>query len=378
MPHLSISSSERSRSTLHPGVIILGAIVGFLVIDHFAFDKLMPWQRLSRVVSRKHIVSHGIVDDERSLIETVAGDSIAIGASRIMFALNAAAIAQLRDNGYPFSVLAHPGLTPYTMRALAADIVSAKPSLVVFGLSELDTHSGLRLQPSTAGKPRHAFFDLLFNSSPGFIVEHRTKFLRLALAATLNSYRLRILIDYILPKPLTSFHRGKRFPLPYSQRLMASQKESIHGSIWEIQWTSLMETVEELEERFPGRLPIRQRPYFKLVRTLSRGEHVKLAKALIRNTIEHLHNAGVPIAIIELPIYPIGRKLYDPELRTEFLHFALELVDSFGVRFVPLEAQAEFNDGDFTDMTHVNPKGAKKIVTTVLQVAQEMLPPGSG
>jgi hypothetical protein len=98
-----------------------------------------------------------------------------------------------------------------------------------------------------------------------------------------------------------------------------------------------------------------------MVSEIRRGRHVEVQTALLRHTVETLHDAGVVVIVVEAPLAPVSRKLYDTALGGDFSRFVQGLVDDFGVRFVPLSSMPRFRDGDFLDLMHVNERGRKKL-----------------
>ncbi len=366
----SSTSNSESLTWLTPAArILIGIALGFLLLDRLV-GVFTPWEWLSARVPRAELIPAGVIRDEVALRRSRPGNTIVIGASRVQPAFYPKNSQIIKKSKTRFTVLAHPGLGAYSMQALAPRIVDAEPGLVIFGLSELDTHSALRLEPCVAGEPSHAFASVLFSSPLHFLAEQRNALLRLGLAAGVHTYRHRLITERLLFSRGLRFKRDQRLrPRAYLRQLRASDRGELRGPHYEVAAADLHEIVQDLTERFPGRYRLTNRPYFRLVRNLSDGDNAVIKTALVRAAIQHVAESDVPVAIVELPIYALGRRLYDPRLRREFHRVVGSMVDQYGLRFVPLEEQPTYEDGDFIDMTHTNHKGGLKLLRVFIDVA---------
>ena len=351
--------------------IALGVVVLFLMLDRILFGALMPWGWLSTRVPRRDLVPAGVVADELTLQDSRAGDDVVIGASRIGLGFHPERLPEADTAGHRFSIFAHPGMLAIEMRSVVSAVVRRSPRLVVLGLSELDSNGYMRLQPCVAGSLSSALFDILSIGPARFLFEHRQSLLRLGLASVANVYQFRRVIRSAGLDRSTHFDLAKRLPNPSSLGAVAAFRRSmIRGPFFALPGREYRDILARLRKRFPGRMPVKERPYFHLVRSVTKGDHAVLQQGLLSASVEDLVAAGIPVVIVELPIYPLSVRLYDPEIRVEFHRWVDEMRELYGVRFVPLEQQPDYEDPDFVDMTHLNRRGAAKLTRVIVDAVR--------
>jgi hypothetical protein len=73
--------------------------------------------------------------------------------------------------------------------------------------------------------------------------------------------------------------------------------------------------------------------------------------------------------VIELPLHPGSRGLYDPTIRSEFRAFIARVAREDGFGFVGLDAQPTYRDEVWKDLTHLNPVGAQILTREIVSAA---------
>ena len=199
-----------------------------------------------------------------------------------------------------------------------------------------------------------------------FAWEERTDLYRLTLTAFLNSYRYRdvlgrAFLDDARRFDLSRFQgggtRGPRAAITGDPPLEVSD-ETVEDVLESVQFVT--------GDRF-------WRPMIGGIRSITRGPHAQVQMGLLARGAEIVHAAGVPLIIVEGPLYPRSAQFYDTTIREEFLEFVHSLVRRFGVRFVSLEDSGPFGEEDFGDFTHLNGPGALKLTRAMRMAVRRAL-----
>ncbi len=122
----------------------------------------------------------------------------------------------------------------------------------------------------------------------------------------------------------------------------------------------------------PARERLRHMQINSLI-NLRGGAGLELQQTFARDTIQRFTRAGSRVVILELPVYPAARRLYDPKMRVSFLDFAAQMERDFGVRLIPLEQQPDYRGYDFADFMHVGKRGAYRATPFIEKIILEEL-----
>jgi hypothetical protein len=109
------------------------------------------------------------------------------------------------------------------------------------------------------------------------------------------------------------------------------------------------------------------------LRSITRGDHAEIQMTLARRAVGRLRAAGAGVIIVEGPLSPMAAEYYDPTIRDDFVAFARSLALEPGVRFVPLKVSATYPEEEFTDFSHLNEAGARKLTAVILRAVREVL-----
>ena len=119
----------------------------------------------------------------------------------------------------------------------------------------------------------------------------------------------------------------------------------------------------EVVAAFPRPIPPGE---FEQLRSIRGGDHVALHRAMLDTTIAALRADGVNVWIVEGPLNPLADQLVDPNARRAFRDYATRLAESDGVFFLALADLPALGVDEFVDLTHLNPRGAKRFSRAVL------------
>ena len=370
--------STSSSSAGSPPLAALMALFVGLLIDATAFNVPAFWRNVSVPENLYNLLELGVVRDRRELLDadewvhSKPGESerpvFVVGSSRVEHGFKVDAVPKLGLSRERLVKLAHPQFFPFEMRAAAERIASYQPAVVVLALSELETHSPIDLQPGASFGDVRAVIDLVRAMGPGFAFEHRKPLTRIALMSWFDTYHYRGVLEKAGLGNFRSFRSARR-PLEAFLSSVGSNEE-VEDSGDE---ASIADIVAELDRDFPGPGSIADRLQFATIRSIALGEHAQANLALTRRTVEILIRAGSRVVLVEPPIYPRARALYDAGAREEFVRFARTLSEHESVTFVSLDQNSEYALQDFNDLTHLNRQGANTFTLALLEVIADEL-----
>lgn len=365
------SEAGPARSRLPIAALLSVALL--LISDHLVLGPGGPWPFITAQVPLGDGVSKGVARDrvqlqmsrarpaeEKSVF--VVGTSRARAGFQRRFAMEVA-------SSLSFFGLTHAMLDPFVTLSLAPEIVEAGADVVVLYLSDFDTHRPLRIDPIPAKSSNspHALVEVFANAGPAFAFENRTLLYRITVSSWLHSYRFR---DLLAQTPLSAL---RAFPLP--RRLVERSQPTARGpAVLESPFANSLSEVERA--RFVARLPtelkrhaVRQLPFLT---EIQKGEHSRIGMGIVRRTVTVFRDSGVEVLIVECPLHESRGWLRDAGTRPEFLSLGRSLAEQEGVHFLPLEALPNFQSGDFSDLLHLNQKGANRLTAALVTALEEI------
>jgi hypothetical protein len=377
----SISSSRPHEQRLKgtPGSYPVAAFIALLiaiVIDNTLFALPLFWRNIEVPENLYNLLELGLVSDRLEMLDAEGSPIFLIGSSRLQHGFAPEQIPSLGVSHERLVKLAHPQFFPLEMRAVAETVAGYKPEIVVLALSELETHGALDLQSASSFGNFDAVWDLVTAMGLGFTIDNRTDLICISLNGWLNTYHYRAVLDRAWLGEFRNFvgREGLQRDSGESSGIDTSLPPH-YGALDE---RALLELVAELDAEFPGRTSIARRPQFHALRSISSGEHAQANLRLLKNTIEILTEEGAKVVIVEPPLYPRARLLYDDVARNEFVNFAEQAAMHELVRFVPLPKDSTFGAQDFHDLTHLNSAGARSFSRIVIDaISAELMQSGS-
>ena len=367
MTRSSTSSSSAWRRAIAPGAL---ALVMLLVVDTVLGTGTAARWLASQVErgGRASFVTRleGRLDD----LASTPSDSprvVVLGNSRAQAAIDPGGLGDVT-----VTVIARPGIEPFQMRFYADRVARTRPDVVVLAWSEFDTHRPIRLEPVSARAATSvpALLDLLRATDARFAWENRDSLLRSAAAATSNVYRYREVLGQAFG------FAWRRFPL--AANLTSPAPPPIAGraraALFDGEVRALPDsTRRRLQRLFPERGIGMIFDQADMVSEIQPGRHVAVQRHLLRRAVEVLCGAGATVVVVETPIHPITRGLYDTGLATPFRAFVAELERDLDVRFVPLGAAERFAAGDFLDLIHLDPSGRARLTARTREAVRRAL-----
>jgi hypothetical protein len=392
----SSTSSSDAGGRPHPLRLLpwagLLALALLLAGDRFAFAQRALWEAVSERDP------FGVASARLALLEARGAPPGAprlfvVGPSRVVDGFSAPA-ARAALPGALVAKLAHPRFDPFVVRCLVPEILEARPAVVAFVWSELDTHRPLRLEPvpGSSAASLAAVGELVELAGWRFAVEHRTSLYRLAGTSALEVYRHR---HAFLQAGLDDLRHFALEPRLAPRRALPR----IFGEI--VYWGPQPERVSTLLGPWPDHVSTRPTPVSTELRSrilgafgpgadrrfvdlsidfvaeLQAGDHVRLQRAFIERSVALLRAAGSQVVLVEGPVHPLAGEIYDTGLRAEFLAFAEGLVRDHGVHLVPLERMPRFAPSDFKDLFHTRGAGTAKLTHAITRAAGVLLDPAS-
>lgn len=391
-PARKSAEQEREARTAGSAALPWGAVLALIVVlllDRTVFLRASTWERFDIPESVYTLFQLGLVRDRLELLalenESLEerGDGkhrsttpvFLLGSSRLEHGFLVESLPKYDISRARLVKLAHPQFYPFEMRAAADVVATHLPGIVVLALSELETHARIELLPGSSFGNASAVADLARAAGPAFAFEHRALLARIAVMGFFNTYHYRDVLD------TAGFGVGRKFPHGAHLGMdgePAATPPTMAGQPSKIPEAELVAIVSKLDARFAGPGSVSDRPQFELVRSVSRGRHAEINLKLVRRTIEVLIQAGGRIILVEPPIYPEARALYDPIARQEFQWFARDMARDERVSYVGLEQGPVFEDEDFSDLTHLERAGAFKFTRVIIDAIGRELERDSG
>jgi hypothetical protein len=302
-----------------------------------------------------------------------------VGTSRAQRGLDRSAIEIQLGAQIELVKLTHPGLQPYEIDALSAELIEAEADVVVLTLSEFDTHRPLRIMAQTGAGSLAAIWDLVANTDARFLKSNRHDLMRLALAACLDAYRYRELQSALGWRDAVSFRIGKRLRAMQSSGYALGdagnpEYEAIGGLEQFGRAAAEIEaSIDRLGMAFRTVSRAARWHQLRQVLSISRGLHAEVQLELLRAAVSRMTRAGIAVVVFELPLHPLSRQYYDYTIRADLLQFLGELATEFGITVVTEEMGGPYVPADFQDLTHANDEGAAKFSSSLARSVLELI-----
>lgn len=338
----------------------------FFAADRSVYRSESLWRAFDARLPTSSLLEQGLVQDRLALGEIpdsgAQPQAFLVGSSRLNRGFHPEYLSLGNEVPLDLTVLAHPQFFPFEIRAAVEEIRRHDPVIVLLALSELETHSRIKLVPGSSFGNWAAIWDLTREAGLGFVFERRVMLYRIALGGWFNTYHYRGVINRVGAGRLRSFARDARLVVslfPEESTTFVDDDRLRHTI------EDLVRIGEEFNSRFPGRGDFVRKAQFGIVRSISRGRHAEINMGLVRRSVAALREMGIEVMLIEPPIYPGTALLYDATIRDDFVAFARELVRDQGVHFFSLDDGPGFVEADFGDLTHLDRPGAIKFTQWV-------------
>lgn len=382
-PSSTSSSSGGSGLRRWPWALLLAAAV-VVAADALLLGASGPWPSIQARLREASFLERGVVADRvalRALAEPAEDDArplaFVVGSSRIYEGFQPQRLQKRGPLPLHFVKLAHVQMTPFEIRSAVPEMLDHAPALVVIGLSEFDTHDAVELLPETSFVSFAAIGDVVAGGSLRGTFRRRHELYRAALARVLGLYHYRRVLGDI---GLDRWHTfGPIAAVPEEERSFFSgyRNEDLGRSATS---RDAGRVEEQFDSRFPERPQDAHREQVDTASRIGRGEDASIQQRLVERSVSQLRRAGVEVLVVELPLYPGLQRVYDASTRVDFLDFMAGLEETQGIRFVSLDAQPRYLEGDFDDPIHLGTLGSIKltrviVVSSIRTLDGEALPP---
>jgi len=325
-----------------------------LAMDSGFLGSSGPWQTLYDR-SREHALERGVARDRMELRHLSEAPPtlprvIVIGSSRANAGFRPDSVDPETRERYAFAKIAHAFVAPFEIRSAVEDMLAVDADVVVVVLSEFDVNRPVLITPQAGFASLSAIRDLSAELGLQLSFHHRRLLYRLTMARILNGYRYRGVLHRAFVDELRRFPLDERFPVDRVPAIPPFVVDD--GKPTPLTRDELRDLAARLAEALPHARN-RGMAGFGNVRQITRGDHARIQRGLIRRAVQRLRAAGKVVIIIEAPLHPVAAELYDTTIREDFLSFAFRVVEDFGVHFVPLDSVDPFRAEEFSDLTHL-------------------------
>lgn len=381
MPRSSTSSSDAGSAAGGFPWAGLATVLLVIALDLAVFGRAWPWILVQRELTTENLLAAGVTSDHRALAELdAAPPGVArvalLGSSRLQAVLAGgggavlagdAGVAGSGNGTFAVAALAHAGLEPFGMLALADRLAALRADVVLLLLSEFDTHRAPDARPAAAVGSPAAVGELVAALGPRRAWDSRAWLERLALASAFAAYRHREVAQAY------GLGRLRRFEGVRRTRRGSGDANGAAGL------AAQSETRPDLDVR--RRLQIRaglareasqwREAERSRIRSIAWGPHVAVQMRLVAAAVDRLRASGATVVLFEAPLSPSAAELYDVATRDAFREFARALASRAGVRFAPL--REPFAEDDFVDHSHANARGAARLGRSIAAAVRAAL-----
>ena len=383
-----MDSRSSTSSSSRAGLPWAGLLAAVLVLggDALLLGDGAPWQSIAERIPASNPTALGVARDRHALAELRAAGGRRPGVALIGSSRAAAGIQlsmlERRLPGVTFAAVAHAGVDPFVICALADELAADGVAAAVLMISELDTHRPLRLEPvpgpGSGANGLRALPDLLAETGAGFAARNRVSLYRLMLTAALRGYRYRrVLAAAGLGTPLAFEFPGHAPAAPLADDAFAAIALGRRASP-----DLSPEVARRVSAAFRG-VPAELRSATAatevgIVSEIGSGKHVAVQMALLGRAVARFRGVGAAVVLVEAPLHPAAAELYDTRWRRAFTEFAEALAEETGVDFLPLEKTGPFEIRDFSDLLHTSFTGAVKLTRGIVDALRRVLPTATG
>lgn len=338
----------------------LTALLLVLAVDQLGLGLHGPWKRLESLVPPQAGMERGLVRDRLALRTMAENDDpqrlLVIGSSRVQKGFLSSKLRQAFGDQAAVYRFAHPGMEAFETRALVEELGVRRGDVVLFLWSEFDTHRPLIASAATSPASWRSTVELARRVGWRQTWQERQAFLRLLLADGLATYRYRPVLGQAGLWSLRRFpgRQGKPPAIAGPRPLIDNQASR--------RPIDKERGVERAQRFLPDVGPRALWAQIGQCNQIAAGPHVAVNMALRRSTLELLRQAGAEVVIVEGPVHPVARTFYDPGLRQETVEFLDRQRRDLGVHLVLAEQIGELGPGHFSDLTHVNERGCRRLL----------------
>jgi len=344
-----------------------GAAIALLAVLllNFAFERIdsFKWAKLSLEVPGSWFVERGFMRERWTLerMSAWAGErpkpasdsdfglnAVVLGSSQVLRGIDLDLLGESFDDDLRFHLISYAGFGPFEARSIAEPLHRHHADLVILMVSEFDTHRTRTLAqvPLTARLP--ALWDLGQAAGWRWSYANRRLMLRMLSSSLLDLVRYRRVLRELY---LGAFD----FELEPAV-VVGGDPPLVLGRETDHKDVDLMAAVRDLEKRRPD-LSLKL-VRIKQVNSIAQGHHASVQMELIEKAVKVMTRGGIDVVLVEGPLLPWSRDLYEREARREFRRWVAKLAEGPGVTFVSEQELGRTRARDFADLTHLSEDGS--------------------
>jgi hypothetical protein len=354
-------------------MLLAVAIVG--ITDRSALGPIGAWSIIRDALPLRATTTleRGLATDQIELRRLAEAENrsrvVVMGSSRANAAFSAEWVSEEGLDRLVFAKLAHGGVGPFELRVMAEEVLAVEPDVVVFVLSEFETHHPFSIVPYGLPFRWSAIVDLAVNIEGRFFVQNRTRILRMIAARVSRIYRFREVIRKGLVADTVRFEvDAPRLSSEPRQAGIWARRDWRHSAV-----SSSGAATERLfsaaRTLLPNIPPVALRVQARQITAIQRGPDTHLQEALLWSTFERFREHGVEVIVIEAPLHPVALDFVVFEARWDFRRFLGRAEERLGTRTVFLEESGPFGPEAFNDLTHLNGAAGKRLTRRIAEEA---------
>jgi hypothetical protein len=360
----SEDGKPRPRRGLFPRLVAVLVLVlgGAFAVDELVYAPTVEWFAEAEAVRPQGSLEREVLASHRTLLSAqqaphdAASPIVLLGPGR---ALHADTLSTSLGPEHRLVDLTHAGMQPFELLAMADDVRALAPSLVIVEFCCFDTHRPLRLGHQTAPGSGRAVRAL-----EGWL-DDRTREDQADLLQGLATGRLSHFLRW--------------------RRLREEPTDGAPGTVPPGDLRTVVVFAEatppdpDAEPRDvpsvepPAMDPQRLAAQSAACAAITRGPHAPVQAELIMDAVVSLRDAGIPVLLVEAPLHPATRPLFDRPIRVQLVEALAPLVVEHGAVLLTEQQTGPYGSTEFVDLLFLSEAGRRRLVDGLVRTARGML-----
>jgi hypothetical protein len=359
-----VDGGPRPRRGLFRKLIAVFALSvgGAFAVDELVYAPSPEWFSEAEATRSEGSLEREVLASHRTLLSALQapGDAappvVLLGPGR---ALDADTLASSLGQDRRIVDLTHIGMQPFELLAMVDDVLDLNPALVVVEFCCFDTHRPLRLGHQTApgsGRAVRVLERLLDDRTRD---EQADLLQGLATGRLLHFFRWRQLRD------ATTEAAPDTVP-PGDLRTVVVFADAISPDLG-----AEPRDVPSVEP--PDMDPQRLAAQSAACASITRGPHAPVQAELLMEAVAALRAAEIPVLLVEAPLHPATRPMFDRPIRVQLVEALAPLVVEHGAVMLTEQQTGPYGSTDFDDLLSLGEAGRRRLVDGLARTARGML-----